>query len=339
MVALFAGKLLGSTTGTIIQNQWNSIVVRTKGPGQGIDVFVNGMSITGVPTGNTNDGFDANQADAVTVGPLTGTDIDDLRFYNVAFTYAEVCARATRGWLDPNLTCHVGAPMQELSLENSYLDTGTSHMSVNSQPRTATFETGTLGEGLRLSAAAETLSETGLLSGLVGSQPHTITLSYQTDAGQYLFDTRRACGGILLFPTYCGVLVFATNTMLEIGVYNHTRDIVTPNYSTTVAADSSTHTVVIAEHNNGTVSTGMSIYVDGTLGNTLTFPTSGTTSFQAFDLRHTNDLLVFSRLANGFVDEIQFWQTDLTATTDTLCENGFDGQWDPVALSCTLTAN
>ena len=39
------------------------------------------------------------------------------------------------------------------------------------------------------------------------------------------------------------------------------------------------------------------------------------------------------------MDEVELWPQDLSASPDLLCENGWDGQWDPATDRCLLTSN
>jgi hypothetical protein len=50
-------------------------------------------------------------------------------------------------------------------------------------------------------------------------------------------------------------------------------------------------------------------------------------------------VVTYTPEAAGLLDEVQFWQRDISTAADELCENGFDGQWDPAAGKCTLTSN
>ena len=37
--------------------------------------------------------------------------------------------------------------------------------------------------------------------------------------------------------------------------------------------------------------------------------------------------------------EGEFWPRDLSLDPEMLCENGWDGEWDPASAKCTLTSN
>ena len=39
------------------------------------------------------------------------------------------------------------------------------------------------------------------------------------------------------------------------------------------------------------------------------------------------------------IDELEFWTADLAKDPEALCENGFDGSFDPATGTCLLTSN
>ena len=52
-----------------------------------------------------------------------------------------------------------------------------------------------------------------------------------------------------------------------------------------------------------------------------------------------NDTIRSVTQTGAAVDEIQLWPRDLSADTEMLCENGFDGEFNPATGTCSLTSN
>jgi hypothetical protein len=89
---------------------------------------------------------------------------------------------------------------------------------------------------------------------------------------------------------------------------------------------------VVAEQKSGAQTTGLKIYIDGRLEQTLTV-----TAGDVFGI--VNDKITMVSQPAAVVDEIELWPRDLSADPEMLCENGFDGEFDLVNLTCSLTAN
>jgi hypothetical protein len=72
----------------------------------------------------------------------------------------------------------------------------------------------------------------------------------------------------------------------------------------------------------------LSIYVDGDV---TVLPLGHGNVFRA-----VSDRVRFGTAANTVLDEVEFWPRDLSADPEMLCENGLDGEWDPVASTCVF---
>ena len=75
----------------------------------------------------------------------------------------------------------------------------------------------------------------------------------------------------------------------------------------------------------------LSIYIDGV----LTQMPIGTGNVFAT----ASDTVQLPRAQGTTVDEYEFWPRDLSADPEMLCENGWDGEFDPLTATCSLTSN
>ena len=95
------------------------------------------------------------------------------------------------------------------------------------------------------------------------------------------------------------------------------------------------HSVVVAATNSAPGTTKqITVFVDGV-----------TTSTQIISIGNGNvyntvsDRIILPHAIGTIIDEIQMFPFDMTTAQDTLCENGFDGEFDPASGTCLLTSN
>jgi hypothetical protein len=91
------------------------------------------------------------------------------------------------------------------------------------------------------------------------------------------------------------------------------------------------HSLVITEQKvPGSSNTqSVSIYLDGAV---TVMPLSGRGDVFCCG----GDTLVLANHPGMMLDEFEFWPRDLSEDLEMLCENGLDGEWDPVDESCSL---
>jgi hypothetical protein len=75
----------------------------------------------------------------------------------------------------------------------------------------------------------------------------------------------------------------------------------------------------------------LTIYVDGA----ATVLPIGTVNVYT----NPSDAVQLPRVQGTIIDEYEFWPRDLSADPEMLCENGWDGKWNPATGVCLLTAN
>jgi len=102
----------------------------------------------------------------------------------------------------------------------------------------------------------------------------------------------------------------------------------------TAGLDTGMHNLVVAEQKNGQgLTTTLRVYVDGIGQGSITMGGTG----DVFGI--VNDTITLIRAPGSQIDEVTLWPQDVSATTEMLCENGFDGQYDPVSDRCLTTSN
>ncbi|MBA3462238.1 MAG: hypothetical protein H0T46_19915 [Deltaproteobacteria bacterium] len=316
--------------GSIPFNVWAHVGVRTTGPSKGLELMVNGVTVAhAMPPSAT--GFEAGQGD-LRIGQVTFLDIDDVRFYN---TLVNSCTTFVRGQVPASGgQCVANAPALEFDFEGTSLgDTGT--MSIGRSNPMWTAFAGRLGEGFTLGSPQVPFQMTNFAQQqpLIG---HSITMwvpgSGQSDT---VFDFTRPCSFAANFGT-CGIgVVWTDNRQFFIfaGVPGTTA---AQQQQITVPAaplsGSQTHNLVITEQRTANGTQSLRIYVNGRL--------EGTLSYAGGDVFATrNDTIRSCGTTGCSIDEIELWPQDLSANAEMLCENGFDGQWDPAVDRCNFTSN
>lgn len=325
-----AGQLF-STTGTVAFNQWSHVAVRTTGPAKGLELLINGGFIALVNPG-AQTGFDASQDTDLLVGPIFNADADDLRFYNIAISGNATCTTLVRGVFNAQGACVPMRPGYELDFENTPLaNSGTLQVSVG-EPLTYTTFAGTLGLALKMGVSQTGLDLTKYAAAAV-LPGHSIALWVDgSTPADTLLDFTRPCSFVANFGT-CGIqIVFTAQRRVGIfagtGLANQLTAIVPASPLSATRA----HSIVVAEQKSGAQTTGLKIYIDGRLEQTLTV-----TAGDVFGI--VNDKITMVSQPASVVDEIELWPRDLSADPEMLCENGFDGEFDLVNLTCSLTAN
>ena len=114
-----SGKAFTTSTG-LTANRWSNLAVESTSQSKGLELIVNG-SQTGLALAPTNVGFDAAQVD-LTVGTLTNTTIDDLRFYNLALDTTTLCSEITHGVFSPAGACQALLPEIDLRFDDGTAD-------------------------------------------------------------------------------------------------------------------------------------------------------------------------------------------------------------------------
>lgn len=325
-----AGQLF-TTSGTVRPDQWAHVAVRTTGPSKGLELLVDGNFIALVNPG-AQTGFDASQDTDLVIGTLTNVDIDDLRFYNIAIGGAATCTTLVRGVFNSQGVCVPMQPGYELDFENTPLvQTGTLQVSLDPPQVFSTFATN-LGLGFRAATSPTGLamSKYAAAATLPG---HSIAMWF--DGGgptnSVLMDFTRPCSFAANLGT-CG-LGFVLDQNRRIGIFAGTG--LANQVSVTIpatAVSSGMHNIVLAEQKSGAQTTSIRVYLDGQLEATMTI-----TSGDVFAI--VNDKITLPSVAGAGIDEVELWPRDISADPEMLCENGFDGEFDLVTATCSLTAN
>jgi hypothetical protein len=310
-----------TTTGTVPTLTWAHVGVRTQGPTKGLELLING-SVVGVTAPPSATGFDAGQGD-VRVGTVTLVDVDDLRFYN---TLIDPCV-FVRGVVNGQGACVAGRPAIELDFEGGRIDQ-TGFMSLAVQAPAWSPYVGATGDGLRLSTTPGPFSLSGFAQ-QAATPGHTISLWTVGDSpADTLFDVTKQCAVGL--PATCGIKIsWTSNRQFAVQASTASGGVTT---WTSAFLDTTSHSLVVAEQRSGSTTTSLRFYVDGALSDTL-----GLSGGDVFGV--VNDTIQLPTQAGTAVDEIELWPLDLSASPDMLCENGFDGRYDPATDGCTLTSN
>ncbi len=326
---VFSNGQTQTLSGQIPFGEWSNVATRTTGTGKGLELLVNGVSFGNVSSAN---GFDPNQAANLTVGPVTTADVDDLRFYNTALQSCDI----VRGEMPPTgAACVAMRPAVELDFEGGQImDTGTMSLIVSSPVPAFTTFTHRLGDGIRIATQTVALALTNFAqqSQLPG---HSITLWVAgSSPPDVLFDYTTACNFAASFGT-CGIQI-AWTAGRQFQVFTGTFGNTPATQITTVvpgtALDTGMHSFVLAEQRTANGSTGVKFYVDGR--------PAGSVAIVSGDLFSpvSNTIQSVSQ-AGAAVDEIELWPRDLSADAEMLCENGFDGEFNPATGNCALTSN
>jgi hypothetical protein len=319
-----------TASAVIPQNRWVQLGVVTAGPTKGTQLLVNG-ALAGTVSPPTTTGFGPGQAPDLTVGSLSGVDVDDLRFYNRALAGGEICSTLLRGQQSPAGGCVPLIPGFELDFENGVVrDTGNAGL-VLAPPQATSFVPTTLGSGLRLPTTDQTFGYTSGFANLVGQVPgHSFSFWFVagTATSDTLIDFLHTCA-VGAAPT-CGVRV--THSIAS-GLTVIANGGAASPFSKTIPVPNGAHGVVVTEQKvPGSANTqSLSIYVDGV----ITVMQIGSVNVYA----SPSDSVGLPRTAGTTVDEYEFWPRDLSLDPEMLCENGWDGEWNPATSVCTLTAN
>ncbi len=326
----FEGNLTYTVQGALPLDQWASVAVRTTGPAKGLQLVING-TVVGTASLPTQTGFDANQASDLTFGSTFGADVDDLRFYNVALTGNAACTTLVRGVFDAQGACVPMRPGFELDFEGSRLvNSGTYPLSIG-PPTVWTPFLDKLGEGLKMGAGQNGLNFTKF-SAVAPLPGHSLALWVQgASTADTLLDFTRPCSFVANLGT-CGIsIVFTAQKRLQV----FTGTGLAVQTTTTVPANplsNQFHSFVLAEQKSGAVTTSVKLYVDGQLATTVPIGTGDLFGIVA-------DKITMVSADGAAVDEYELWPRDVSASREILCENGFDGEWNPAAGTCSLTSN
>jgi hypothetical protein len=321
-LTLYEGGLAYSISKSVPFNQWSSVAVVTTDQGSGARLFIDGVPNDPVRPPNEN-GFGLRAGD-LSVGPLTNTDLDDLRFYN---TNPDLCTTVLRGVLDLAGACIETSPIIELDFEHGItINTGTSTAGFT-RPLGASF--GSLHTGAALLLGGIPPWGPSSIDG--PSYGHTISLWVAGPSpADTLVDLRQPCAATFSNGT-CGVSI-AWTAARQFSVFTGTPGTTSATQITTVVpptplSAATGHSVVITQD---PISNVVQIFVDGLLH--ARFPVAEGLYARPTPMRMTT--------VNGvMIDEVELWPSDLSRTPEILCENGFDGLWDPATNSCALTSN
>lgn len=328
-----AGTLF-TAQGGVTFDQWSHVAVRTTGPSKGLELLINGTFIALVNPG-AQTGFDSTQDSDLHVGPIFNADVDDLRFYNIAISGTAACTTLVRGVFDVQGICVPMRPGFELDFEDTPLvQSGTLQLALG-EPLTFTTFAATLGLALKMGA-----SQTGLdltkYAAAATLPGHSISLWVHAGGpADTLLSFSRPCSFAAQFGT-CGIQIVLT-AQKRIGIFAGTPSSGTANQFTALvpAAPLDTtraHSILLAEQKSGAQTTGLKIYIDGQLEQTL--------AFTAGDLfANVADKITMVSQDGSAVDEVELWPRDVSADPEVLCENGFDGEFDLATLTCSLTSN
>lgn len=308
--------------------EWVHLALVTTGTAKGLQLFVNGVFATSVTPPRAT-GFGAGQANDLIVGSLVDVDLDDLRFYNRALGGSELCTTLLRGQLDAKGSCVPLLAGLELDFERGQiLDTGHGNL-VLGVPQQAAFPATTLGTGLQLTAAGQAFGVTqGLANELTQAPGHSVSLWFVAGSiADTLFDFLHACTPTAGFQ--CGVRAsYAAGAVTVVA----NGGSVAP-FTVTIPAAPGAHSLVVTEQKvAGTATTqSLSIYLDGV----RTLLPIGTGNV----FGSPSDTLQLARNPGFQLDELELWPRDLSQDPEMLCENGWDGEWNPATVTCALTAN
>lgn len=314
-------------TGIVPPERWIFVSVRTTGPGTPLDVFIDG-NLAGSLAIN---GFVAGQA-ALTVGNWGGTDIDDLRFYNRSFSNDEHCVVLGRGFKDANGGCHPLAPGFEIDFEGTVIDTGVWNLALAAPTGGFALTAHTLGQLFRLTTQFSWGFAAGgpsLLANLAGIPGRSLSFEFVPGpAFGQIIDMRAACDAQTGGGGLCGLLVsYLDNGQIQI--YTGTPSQQKTTVITTGIVSDKFNNVVITEQKSGAQTAQLTVYVNG---KTTVIPITGGDIYA-----RVRDDVRFVQNPNLFVDEYEFWPADLSKNAESLCENGFDSEFDPASGGCVPT--
>jgi hypothetical protein len=316
-----------TATASLDPNRWVHIGLRATGPSKGLEIWVDGAFRSVVPA-PLRTGFDAGQARDMTVGPWSGFDVDDLRFFNRTPADPEMCTLLARGSIR-NSVCTPLSPGIEVDFEhNVVVDTGIWRLNLV-QPQSQTFNKGKTGDFMTMSSPFTWGISGGLQSQLAAAHGHSFSFWFtsNTQFGR-LLDFTQQCfvGGP---PDKCGISVTYVdnqNVAVFVGTFGaqQTKTVsVLPNKS---------NSIVVTERRTVDTTISVSVYVNGALATVIPVPSGDV-------FKQTSDGVLFVEKPGTPVDEYEFWTEDLEANPEVLCENGFDGEFDPLTGSCSLTSN
>jgi Big-like domain-containing protein len=330
--------VLEPTTGALVSKtiavalgQWTNIALVATGPGKGLEIFRNGnfVDVVAAPTGT---GFDAGMAQDLTVGASNVVDVDDLRFFNRALANAELCSVLARGFTNPlNAQCVPLSPGYELDFEGGVVtDTGFWNLLLQA-PQAVNFVPTTTGNGIQLPSTQDWGYAQGF-SAQVNSVPAPVGRSFslwfdpsQSTAGRVIDFTRQCVVGGPL----CGIrLDFLDTGQLSLFVATSTGFSKTTN----ILIGTKRTSIVVTESRNANQSTIVQLFLNGSL--VAQVPITSGNVYQV-----VRDDPRMPAPAGVVVDELEFWTADLAQDPEMLCENGFDGSFDPATGTCLLTSN
>jgi hypothetical protein len=323
------GGAIFTASAVVPPGQWVQLGVLTTGPAKGLQLLVNGNPVA-IATPPTSTGFGPGQAADLTVGRVFDVDLDDLRFYNRALAGTELCTLLARGTINANGGCDALVPGLELAFENSQIvDTGNWNLQL-SAPSVISFLPTKLGSGLRIDRNDQTFAYAGFASRVNTVPGHSIALWYVGGSPtDILYDTLQVCAPGAAFT--CGIrVIYAQNQGIVVGANGGAQTPFTVAIPNTVAGN---HSLLITEQKTAQgLTQQLSIYLDGVL---TVLPIGTVNVFAA-----PSDNVVLPHNVNGSrLDEVQFWPRDLSGDPEMLCENGWDGEWNPATSTCALTSN
>jgi hypothetical protein len=92
------------------------------------------------------------------------------------------------------------------------------------------------------------------------------------------------------------------------------------------------NSVVVTEKRSAGQTASIQVFVNGGPATVISVAAGAVFAF------NSNNVLL-AGAAGAQVDEYEFWTEDLGGNQETLCENGFDGEFDLLTGSCSLTSN
>ena len=318
---LYAGSV------TVQMDRWTSIALVATGPAKGLQILVDGMGAGFVDVPNAT-GFDAGQAAGLTVGTFNGNvDLDDLRFYNRSIIGLEACTVLARGYMGPQGLCMAGSPGYELDFERGVVETGAWRLQLF-PPQTSSFVSTATGMAMRLQET-QAWGVSGFKPFAASAPAHSLSFWFhENGSSSNLVSMVGEC--VVRGPVECGLSVTAGAGTIT--VYAGTDTGVRQTRTFAVARDRPNSVVITEQKVDPRRTENLTVYVNGVKVGDI--PIGDGDVFE--DVSNT---VVFNVLRDLVVDEFEFWQADLTQSDEALCENGFDGEFDPATGGCALTAN
>jgi hypothetical protein len=287
-----------------------------------VQLLINGAVARSL-TPRTTNGFGPGQSPALTVGSISGVDLDDLRFYNRGLSATELCTTLVRGQLVGS-SCVPLIPGFELDFEhNQIIDTGNWLLPFRTTGGFTFVPTG-FGMGVAPSSSLELDYTSGFANHVSQAPGHSFSIWYtpvrNTDGGGEL--------SIINFLSigdsgFFGIEVAVSPDLVTLIVGAGTA---APSIS--LPSSSGFHNLLVTEKKvpGSTITQSLSIYLDGE----LTVMPIGTGNVYGA----VPDFVGLGGTDGMVLDEIEFWPRDLSADPEMLCENGLDGEWDPVLGEC-----